>query len=304
MVLLFLGIHIVICVIIGYKLHKKQIKTRTFLFPAVVFVPVFGVLLLCVELWMDKYQKAGSKALELDKLRVQDAKFRRIEVEREDNTEIVVPLEEAIAINDAKTRRKLMLDILHRNPEEHVELLQRARLTDDTELTHYATTTMMEIQSSYEQTIRELEQDVELKRATEDKEEIKRALRKLRKELEQYIDSGLITGNILTIYRRKLEGVLEQLMLLEPENKNYYLGKIENALEQGKLDGIEEALRTAQNRWPEDEDVYHLFVRYYQMLHRGDLIQQILDEIERKEVYLSREGKKWFAFWRNKELDT
>ena len=287
-----------------FKLYTKQIKVRTPILVAVVCVPVVGILLLLADMWVEKNRKHGIHEIGLEKMKLTDTKYRSILVEQNDNTEIVVPLEEAIAINDAKTRRKLLLDILHKNPEEHIDLLQRARLTDDTELTHYATTTMMEIQGGYEQNIRELEKDIKILKEDNRREGLEKALRKLRKELELYINSGLITGNILNIYRRKLDGVFTELLELAPENRNYYLGKLENQMEQGILEGVEERLLNAEKMWPEDEQVYMALVQYYAATYRGEKIQQILAELERKEVYLSSEGKKWFAFWKNRENPT
>ncbi len=299
MIFLFLGVHITICLIVGYKLYKKQIGTRDPVLPVVVLIPICGVLLLLVHLWIEEKQKNGSRKIELEKLDIQDMKFRPITVEGAENSEMIVPLEEAIAINDAGTRRTLMLDILHRNPDEHVALLQRARLTDDTELTHYATTTMMEIQSGYEQRIRELDRETELCKAINDTDGLKIVLRKLRKELKRYIESGLITGNILNIYRRKLEEVLRQLLEFAPENKNYYLDSIENRIGQRQTEYLEADLQAALRRWPQDEYIYRLFVQFYQLTAQGEKIKEILTEIEENKIYLSAEGKQWFAFWKH-----
>lgn len=299
MIVLFLGVHITICLTAGYKLYKNQIRTRAPVLPVVVLIPVFGVLLLLAHLWLEENQKNGSRKIELEKLEISDMKFRPITVEGEEKSEMIVPLEEAIAINDAGTRRTLMLDILHRNPDEHVALLQRARLADDTELTHYATTTMMEIQSGYEQRIRELEQESELCKGINDTEGLQIALRKLRKELKRYIESGLITGNILNIYRRKLEEVLRQLLAAAPENKNYYLDSIENRIGQRQTEHLEADLKKALHRWPQEEYIYRLLVQFYQLTAQGEKIKEILTEMEEKKIYLSAEGKRWFAFWKH-----
>ena len=39
-----------------------------------------------------------------------------------------------------------MMKLLHANPEQYVELLKRVTLSDDVELTHYASTSMMDAQ--------------------------------------------------------------------------------------------------------------------------------------------------------------
>ena len=56
-----------------------------------------------------------------------------------------------------KVRHSLMLDILHKNPNEYIAILQKARNSDDTEVTHYATTMMMEIQTEYEKKLQQYE---------------------------------------------------------------------------------------------------------------------------------------------------
>lgn len=296
MVWIFIIVHIVVCMVIGVLMKSGRIQMRALIYPAVVCIPVCGLVIFLVEWYIRTKQKIKSKEVSIDKLKISDAKYQRIQVEEGELENSVVPLEEAIVVNDATVRRKLMLDILHRNPEEHIELLQKARLTDDTELTHYATTTMMEIQSNYEQRIRDLEDGLE-----ESENRVKN-LRRLRRELSRYIESGMITGNILAIYRRKLGMVLEELLQSDPENKNFFLAKVENKLEQNDMVGIEAELKIALEKWPEDEKVYMLFVRYYQVTYQGEQIQQVLEDIEKNKVYLSGEGKKWFLFWQGKRI--
>ena len=296
MVWIFIIVHIVVCMVIGVLMKSGRIQMRALIYPAVVCIPVCGLVIFFVEWYVREKQNINSKEVMVDKLKISDAKYQRIQVEENELENSVVPLEEAIVVNDATVRRKLMLDILHRNPEEHIDLLQKARLTDDTELTHYATTTMMEIQSNYEQRIRDLED------ALEESENRVRNLRRLRRELSRYIESGMITGNILAIYRRKLGMVLEELLQSDPENKNFFLAKVENKLEQNDMVGIEAELKIALEKWPEDEKVYMLFVRYYQVTYQGEQIQQVLEDIEKNKVYLSGEGKKWFLFWQGKRI--
>lgn len=299
MIFLFLGMHIAACLAAGYICCKKQIRIRNPVLVIAVLVPIWGVLLLLADLWIEERGKNGSLEIGLEKLSICDVKFLPIQVEHEKKREQIIPLEEAIAINDAGTRRMLMLDILHRNPEEHIALLQRARLTDDTELTHYATTAMMEIQSGYEQRIRELDQEAKLFETLQDTDSLKIVLRRLRKELKRYINSGLITGTILNIYRRKLEAVLKRLLAFAPENKNYYLDGIENRIEQKKTEHVEADLQEALRRWPQEEYIYRLFVQFYQLTAQGEKMKEILAEIEKKKIYLSAEGKQWFAFWKH-----
>ena len=287
--IIFLIVHLLICAVIGILIWTGKIRPTAPMFPAVLLIPVVGVLVLLWDRWIDKRHKSGIREIPLDDLRIREVKYQQITVNEGGNDRAVVPLEEAIAVNDPHVGRQLMLDILRHNPDNYIDLLQRARLADDTELAHYATTSMMEIQSHHEQVIREQEALLD----TDDP----RVRRRLRSELQDYIRSGLISGNVLTIFRWKLDAVLEQLQASEPENKNYALERIENQIELGCLDGVETSLRQVLDRWPETERAYMLLVRYYQTTGQGEKIQSILDELVRNQIYLSSEGKKWFQFW-------
>ena len=107
MITVFIMIHIIICLVIGVLLYTKRITTRTLLFPTVVCVPVVGLALLLTEQIMQKKELFGSSNLDVDKLKVEEVRFKRIEMERAEQKEIV-PLEEALIMNDVTTRRQLM----------------------------------------------------------------------------------------------------------------------------------------------------------------------------------------------------
>ncbi|MDO5521495.1 MAG: hypothetical protein Q4G58_13470 [bacterium] len=237
----------------------------------------------------------GNRDFEIEQLKIQDTKYRRIQIDQGENQDITVPLEEAIVINDEEVRRKLMLDILHKKPEDYINLLQRTRLSDDVELTHYATTSMMEIQSNYELNIQKLSQ------ACRKNPDCLESLEKYRQELKSYIASGLISGTVLTIYRSQLHEVLIKLVTIDPEQKEYFRDLIENQVEMKQYSGIMEMLTLIKEKWKEEEIVYQLFVKYYFSIGRGDLIANVLEEVRENKVYLTNEGRNWFQFWSQEE---
>ena len=212
------------------------------------------------------------------------------------NETITVPLEEAISVNNASVRRKLMMDILHRNPEEFIELLQMTRTADDTELTHYATTTMMEIQNKYELEIHKLSEEIK-----ENPKELQ-VLKKYRKVLLKYIDSGLISGKILEIYRAQLDDILRKLCEMLPENRVYFQDDIRNQIALGKNDNIDGQIVDMINRWPDEVQVYQIYVEFLWKSNRGDEIPGVLNRLKEGNVYLSSEGKAWLEFWEQKDL--
>lgn len=292
---IFCLIHLLICIAVGLLFKSGRIKTRSLIFPAVVFVPVFGLLLLLLEEREERIRQMEQRTIGLEKLKIQDVKYRKIEVSSGENEKITVPLEEAMAVNDADVRRKLMMEILQRDPEQYIDLLQKARMAEDVELTHYATTAMQEIQGNYEKTLHRL--SIELVENPKDR----KTLLRCRREYSRYIESGLLSGSILTVYRRQLDHILSTLCELEPENKNYKTDWISNRIALEEPEGVEEVLEELLLKWPEDEKVYRICVEFYWTKGQKADIRRILDKIQKQEFYLSGSGKQWFAFWNQKE---
>ena len=289
--------HMVICFISYILIKRKQITADSMTMPMVFFIPIWGFLLLCASEIQIRRQKLGIQTLEVDHVKLLDKKYRHIELENTENIDIVVPLEEAMQVNDAKTRRALMLDVLHKNPNDYIGLFQRASMSQDTELTHYATTTIMEIQGEFEKKIQICEN--ELKKG-EDKE---KTLREYREVLEKYIQSGLLSGNILQIQQRQLDYILDQLLELHENEKDLVLRKVENALsfvneqDREQIEQQHTLLKRAKELWPDDERIYMLFVSYYRHTGQTENVKKILAEITNKHIYLSHEGKAWYEFW-------
>ena len=145
----FLILHLLICIVL-YVLHKLAVlHTKAQLFPFVFCLPVCGPCLILIEEWYERKQKMGIDEIGVEKLKIEDEIYKRIDVDASKDSNSTVPLEEALVIDDTKTRRKLMMDILNRDPKQYIRLLQKIRMSSDTEITHYATTSMAEIQRNH-----------------------------------------------------------------------------------------------------------------------------------------------------------
>ena len=289
-------IHLIICIVIFLLMKQGKIKSSMVVYPAVVLVPVCGLVLLVIEEYRARNTKQKERQVGVESFKISDIRYKRIEVDDDSNETITVPLEEAISVNNASVRRKLMMDILHRNPEEYIELLQMTRTADDTELTHYATTTMMEIQNKYELEIHKLSEEIK-----ENPKELQ-VLKKYRKVLLKYIDSGLISGKILEIYRAQLDDILRKLCEMLPENRVYFQDYIRNQIALGKNDNIDGQIMDMINRWPDGVQVYQIYVEFLWKSNRGDEIPGVLNRLKEGNVYLSSEGKAWLEFWEQKDL--
>jgi len=291
----FLILHLLICIVL-YVLHKLAVlHTKAQLFPFVFCLPVCGPCLILIEEWYERKQKMGIDEIRVEKLKIEDEIYKRIDVDASKDSNSTVPLEEALVIDDTKTRRKLMMDILNRDPKQYIRLLQKIRMSSDTEITHYATTSMAEIQRNHELQIRQNEE------ALQEEPENLHLLKHYNKDLEDYIASGLLTASTADLFRHKRKNVLKRIIKLKPEQEKYYLQYIRNQIDLGEYDNLSKAVDVIEEG-PLSEEKCILIEEYCRATHQSDRMKRMLQRVKEENVYLSHKGREWYAFWAGERL--
>ena len=289
-IIIFLVLHAAVSACLVVLRHTHRLISGNMTLPAACLLPICGVAIALVDEWQVRHGHMGVRAVDdYAELEGDEAWHREI-VGRNDDA-LTVPLEEAMTVNDAYVSRRLMMKLLHTSPEDYVELLKKVTESDDVELTHYATTAMMEIQSDYERKIGELLDRI--KRNPKDEA----ALMQCRSRLRAYIDSGLISDTVLMQYRVRLDEVLSELCSLEPEAERFEYECIENRIVLKRYEGIEKRLASLEQKYPEDGRVYRLYVQYYYSTRSGGKIAETIERMKERGVYLDSEGKEWLEVW-------
>lgn len=271
--------------------HNKKLKMLS---PAILWlVPYVGAVLTAQELGAERRDRV-SREIGLEGFDVTEVRYKHIDVEDRSNEDITVPLEEAIVVDDSPVRRRLIVDVLNRHPEDNVSLLERASRTDDTEVSHYATTAMTGIQSGYEARISELQAAYKEQKNSD-------ILRSLRNELMRYIESGLVFGRVLYTYEEKLDDVLTELLQEFPGRRHYHRDWVENRIRMAKLDGVVEELEHDLNEWPDYMPFYRSYGDYAQAVGDSQLMQEVIKRAEASNAYFTRDDHDWIDFWEDRE---
>ena len=292
--ILYLILHILLCILVYVGIRTRVLKFSEQLFPIIAMVPVAGMAAAVAAEIMSRFRKGGKKEMSLEELHMaEDVRLQRLEESEGDS--MVVPLEEALSVNDAKTRRQLMLEILHQNPGAYVELLQQARMDDDIEVTHYASTAMMELQRDFEINLQRAEQEYE--KQPDQPEKLDRCLYCLRK----YIDSGLIEESILFVYRTRYAELLQKKLEQEPENMQACQYAVDNYLGLSNYREAKFLADRMQNRWPDREESWLSTLKVCQQMNDAEGIRRVLRKVKRGNVYLSPAGREAIAFWDTEE---
>lgn len=287
-------IHIICCVAVYLAARSHILKVKKILMPVVIFVPLWGLLCVLI-LNLDVIVRNGrTKEAGVEKMRVNDEIYKSIFVNEAANEKEIVPLEEALIINEPRQRRKLIMDVLNDNPEDYIELLQQARMNEDVEVVHYATTAMAELSKEYDLKLQKLEREYV---KTPDDTEVLYAYCDF---LGDYIAQGMAQGQMLLMQRNQYDRLLEKKVSLTGKVRDY-AELADNRLELKDYSRAAESIEFMETRWPQKEEVWLLKLKYFAMQSRGEKISELISEIDRQHIYLSGKGKEMLAFWREQK---
>lgn len=290
----FLAFHLVLCTVVFILIKTDVLVITSQIFWLVLLVPVWGLLLWVPAEIMSRRTTSGHKNM-IHTFTIESCadEYRSFGMLQDDRLNSVVPLEEAIAVNDAKTRRQFMLDLISQDSHDYIELLKKAQLSDDIEVAHYASTAIMEIQRSYElriQKYRGLCQDYPTNELYLDN---------LIHALRNYIDSGLIEESVLQIQRERYHQTLEQRIRLSDADSDpgLYYTVIDNLIELGKTDVAEHWLQQAFAKWPNSETPWLLKIKMQYAQKDGPGILDTIQRLKKAKLFLSTQAKEEIAFW-------
>lgn len=283
-------IHTLVCLVLSTLVKLGMLPVRGHMLPAMVLVPLWGPLLLvlCAR------GEAFGDALEdgtLESLRLNDEIRRGMQVQVREGDAGVVPLEEALIVNDPSDRRRLMLSMLTEDPDAYLAQLQAAKLNDDVEVAHYAATAVAQISKESDLKLQQLERAFKTDPSTEN-------LDAYCDYLGTYLDSGLAEGRVEQIQRQQYARLLARRC--EREDGAALRIRYAAALaDAGELDEAEAVITQLVAEVPDDQEAWMLCLRLAVMRRDGEALQQVIDAIDNQHVYLSAENREKLAFWRD-----
>lgn len=281
-------IHALVCLVLWTLIKLGMLPVRGHMLPAMVLVPLWGPLLLvlCAR------GEAFGDALEdgtLESLRLNDEIRRGMQVQVREGDAGVVPLEEALIVNDPSDRRRLMLSMLTDDPDAYLAQLQAAKLNDDVEVAHYAATAVAQISKESDLKLQQLERAFKTDPSAQN-------LDAYCDYLGEYLASGLAEGRVEQIQRQQYARLLARRC--EREDGAALRIRYATALaDAGELDEAEAVITQLVAEVPDDQEAWMLCLRLAVMRRDGEGVRQVIDAIDNQHVYLSAENREQLAFW-------
>lgn len=194
-------IHSLVCLMLWTLMKLGLLPVRGHMLAVIVLVPLWGPLLVVLLSVRSAVLGEWLKESALESLRFNDDLHRSMSVPSGEDDAGVVPLEEALIVNDPAYRRRLMLSMLTEEPDAYLAQLQAAKLNDDVEVAHYAATAVAQISKESDLKLQQLERAFKTDPSAQN-------LNEYCDFLGEYLGSGLAEGRVAQIQRQQYARLL------------------------------------------------------------------------------------------------
>lgn len=283
-------IHALVCLVLWTLMKLGLLPVRGHMLAVMVLVPLWGPLLVVLLIARSAVFGDDLKDATLEALRINDDMHRSMLVQGREGDDGVVPLEEALIVNDPGDRRRLMLSMLTEDPDAYLAQLQAAKLNDDVEVAHYAATAVAQISKESDLRLQQLERAFKTDPSAQN-------LDVYCDYLGTYLASGLAEGRVAQIQRQQYARLLARRC--EREDGLALRVRYATALaDAGEVDEAEDVAERLVADAPDEQDVWMLCLRLAVLRHDGEMVQRVIDAVDKQHVYLSAENREKLGFWR------
>jgi len=265
-------------------------KLRKELILPILLVPIFGILAALVIEYIHRRKEDKGVDFDLHNFSLENDAYWKTIIQRNEDTDIF-PLEEAVLINDNKTRRRLMLETLYHDPLKYVDVLMVAKNNEDIETAHYAATTISKIQRDFELAIQEL--SIAVEKNPDDPELIDQYA----SVQEAYINSGVLEDYLLFRQRLLYSKILEKKNQKDHADKSTYLKMISNCLALKDYDSAIKYCDQLKKKDPSDEEAWIESIRVCVASMDKRKLDQTIEEIRNKRINWTKNGRELVSQW-------
>lgn len=283
-------VHALVCLVLWTLMKLGLLPVRGHMLAVMVLVPLWGPLLVVLLIARSAVFGDDLKDATLEALRINDDMHRSMLVQGREGDDGVVPLEEALIVNDPGDCRRLMLSMLTEDPDAYLAQLQAAKLNDDVEVAHYAATAVAQISKESDLKLQQLERAFKTDPSAQN-------LNVYCDYLGTYLASGLAEGRVAQIQRQQYARLLARRC--EREDGLALRVRYATALaDAGEVDEAEDVAERLVADTPDEQDVWMLCLRLAVLRHDGEMVRRVIDAVDKQHVYLSAENREKLAFWR------
>jgi len=216
----------------------------------------------------------------------------------------VISLDDAILMNTDDVRRKLLMECLKGDAAQYVGVLKKALIQDDQETAHYAAAAMMELERRQTAALLEAEQamDVFSPAALYESPEGLACVRACMLQTENAIGSELYDAQSVHLFRQKLSGHLERILLSGLANSEDHRLAIGIALDCKETEKALRLSRSFRVDFPDSEQAWLMELACTYASRDGTEFGRLLEDMKNSHVRFSRETLGLVRFWQKGQM--
>lgn len=282
-------VHVVISIISYILIRLRVLKVDRLMMIMIVCIPIWGFFSAVIVSIMVYTGRVGISGKDLEAMKSSNQTTQTLVVETPEG-ENVVPLEDALLMDDSATKRSLMLDVLMTDTGDYLSVINEARMNSDVEVVHYATTAMVELSKEYELKLQKYSSEYAANPLKEG------LLDEYISFLEQYVSSGMIQGQLLEIQKNTLQQLLME-KVNRKNNPSAYESLINALFASGQLSIADSAISQMEKEFPGDERCFKLRFRYYYEVGAGNKLREMIASVKNSGEFYSKEIREMVDFW-------
>ena len=286
---LFIIFHLLVSALYALLIVTKRSSLTTANILPIVFIPLFGFFSALVADVVN-FSKKTSTAENLQPTEVKEDIYWRA-IRNPKQSENIIPLEEALIINDRFTRKKLIMDMLLDDPTKNIDILLLARENNDVDTAHYANTTIAKIQRDFQLHVQELAA------AHQSSPQDMKILDEYIDILSRFIESGLPEAYLLRRQRILLDELLDEKIDQQGWSRDSLQLKIHNCLCLNDLNGAIVANEILKTDYPNDEQTWINALQISVARHDSAMLEDILEQIDNRDIDWSISGREIVNTW-------
>ncbi len=258
-----------------------------------IFVPVVGPL----AWFICKFVKNNSSediALELEELKSDKNKdivnsISKIELIQEIDK---LSMNDALILNDAATRRKMVMDIVGQEDIiDYIEVLRNALGNKDIETVHYASAIIMQAQKQVMQNVAEYKKRYELS------PESSEALDEYEMMLYKTIFSNLYDNTTVNRYIEDYTSLSNKILGKAKADEKYFARRINIEIKKGNTKELLATCRMYQNSYTHSEGMILSCMKSAVALKDRNLLNNTIKLVVKNNIQLSDETKEYIDYF-------
>jgi hypothetical protein len=275
--------------LISYKSMHKSWGIRIIF---MVFTPFIGITMFLILDLMSLIKKVSIDMSHLEMIE-NSIKGKKgfvwsLDLQKEINK---IPINDALAINSDKQKRKLVLDTLKGSYLENITFLKEALKDKDSETSHYAAAAIAELKrnlsNSFNKFSKEYKSDPSNIETAKDYAEI----------LNQYIKSGLIDEHLENKYVELYSEVMSNIIDSGDYSESNFESKINCEIKLKKYKEVMEYCQIYNQKFPNNEYPYLMMMKILFLQGNSLEFYKVFDVFRNSSIVISNKTLNIFRFW-------